>query len=234
MDAIWQRARAELVIVTEQGAEDVFLFEHSARVARSAELIAKLPSVREREPDLTAVVAAALFHEAGWIARLQDGEAQRVEIMTRPPSLTLREQSAIIMEERLRGSVSPSSINRASRAIRSLSDRSLNSVEGLVTAEADNLDEFGLLAYWPNIRRGTLDGKAVQAAIDTWHRRREYQFWTARIKDSFHFEEIRKLAERRLASYERAMSELEEQHKGLDVAMALGVDLPVTLGGSVT
>lgn len=226
LEEIWDRARAELVLRTEQGSEDTFLLEHSVRVATSTRLIAELPAVKEQQPDVTALVAAALFHESGWVLRVQDREMRRAEVLNSPPSPMLRDQSAMIMEDRLQRIVPALSLHVAARAIRSLSDRTTDLIECQVLAEADNLEEFGLLALWPAGRRNTLDGKCVQAAIDTWHRRKEYQYWAARIKDSFRYPEVRKLAEIRLATYERAMHELEEQHRGTDVADALGIPAP--------
>lgn len=226
VDSIRDRARTDLVIETEQGDQDLFLWEHADRIAQSAQAIMRLPRVRTQAPDQIIVVAAALYHDAGWIARLEDGEVQRSEILVRPPSNTHREQSALYMESRLEELLPPKVLERASIAVRSMNDRNIESIEGQIVAEAENLDEFGLLAFWPNIRRHALDGRGVQAAIDTWNRQKEYRFWTARLNDSFRFDEVRQLARERLAKYERAMEELAEQHRGVDLAMILDAVRP--------
>ena len=114
-----------------------------------------------------------------------------------------------MMENGLANLLPREAIRRASLAIRSMSRRGTDSVEGRIVSDADNLDEFGPLALWPSIRRGVLDGKGIQAVIDTWQRRKEYQFWSARLNDSFHFEPVRKIAEKRLAIYESIMQEVE-------------------------
>lgn len=225
LDSIWSRARDDLVVTSDTVEQDVLLWEHSSRVARSAQQIAKFPIVQERSPDELAIVATGLYHEAAWSVLLRNGEATRADILIRPPSESHREQGASLMERSLRGLIPPESLKRASHAIRALNDRQTNSIEAQVVADADNLDEFGLLVFWPTIRRGTLDGKGVKAAIDTWHRRREYQFWTARINDSFRFAPVRELARERLAKYDRAMRDLEEHHEGTDIGMAHRSDL---------
>ncbi len=221
LDEIWDRARADLVIVTEGGDEDVFLWEHSARIARTAQLIARLPGIREQTPDEVVLVAAALYHSAGWVTQLEEGRIQRAEILVRSPSDTLWERSARVLEASLAKLLPAKTLRQASGAIRALNNRRIESIEGQIIAEADNLDEFGLLAFWPTIRRGVLDGKGVQAVIDTWRRRREYQFWTARLNESFRFVAVQKLAEARLAAYERLMGALEEIHLGNDIKTAL-------------
>ncbi|MBI4718789.1 MAG: hypothetical protein HY763_13360 [Planctomycetes bacterium] len=217
-DPIWTRARSDLVIVTAEGEEDVFLWEHSARLARSALVIAALAGVREQTPDALAILAAGLYHDAGWTLRFQEGAVSRGEILSRPLSAAHREPGVRLMEQALFGLVPPPSLERAAKAIRSLHDRALLTVEGRVLGDAENLEEFGLLSLWPAIRRGTHDGKGVQAVIDQWDRRREYQFWNARINEGFHFTQVRDVARRRLESYQRAIEELRHQHQGDDLA----------------
>lgn len=223
LDAIWARARDDLVIACAQGDEDLFLWEHSVRVARNAQLITRLPDVSDDSLSETVIVVAALYHDAGWAVRFRDGEVQRCDILVRPAPETHPDQGAMLMESSLAKLVSAEVVGRAANVIRSLKRRDAATLEARIVADADNLDEFGALALWPNIRRGALDGRGVQAALDTWRRRKEYQFWTARLNDSFHFGAVREFAQKRLEAYEKFMEALEIQH--------LGKDLP---GGPVT
>lgn len=215
---IWDRAKADLSISTSRGEPDLFLWEHSARIAESALQIARLPSVRPRSPDETAITAAALYHDSAWAARVKAGEAERAEVLARSVSAAHREQSATIMETSLGSLIPRESLELASRAIRTLNDRNLDFVEGEVLTEAENLDEFGVLSLWTSIRRGAIEGKGIQSVIDTWHRRKEYHFWTARLNDSFRFSRVRELARKRLDSLERFMVDLEEQQRCADMA----------------
>ncbi len=216
-DAIWKRARADLLIPIPRGEADVFLWEHSARVAKTAQTILTLPEVRVRTSDEIAVVAAALYHDAGWSARCRSGETERTEVLLGTLTEGDREEGARMMEHSLAGLLPPASLDRAGRAVRTYHERTTEVIEGHIVADAKNLQEFGLLSLWPAIRRGLLDGKAVQAVLDTWHRKQEYQFWSARLQDAFHFDSVREVARRRLADLERFMSELEQQHSVADV-----------------
>jgi len=228
IDSMWGRARDDLVIVGGTGDEDVFLWEHSARIAKCAQLIARLPSVQAHTPDITIVVAAALYHDAGWAVLVGEGEIDRSAVLLGPTTATQRELAIQLMEGSLRELLPPGVIERSAAAIRSRNDRVVDSIEGQIVAEAENLNTFGLLSLWPNIRRGAQEGKGVQAAIDTWHRRSEYQYWTALLNDAFRFGEVREIARQRLQRYEQAMAAIEEQHECRDILMALGMEEPVS------
>jgi hypothetical protein len=226
IDSIWARARDDLVIVGGKGQEDVFLWEHSARIARCAQLIARLPGVQALAPDIHAVVAASLYHNAGWAVVVREGEIDRCAVLMRPTSVTQREHAIQMMENSLAALLPPGVVERSVAAVRSMGERDIDSIEGQIVAEAENLNEFGLLTLWANIRRGAIEGKGVQAAVDTWHRRREYQYWTALLNDSFRFDEVRAIARQRLQRYEQVMAAIEEQHECKDVTAALGAEEP--------
>ena len=221
LEAIWKRARADLVIATPRGDSDVFLWEHSVRVAQTGQHIARLPMIRSQKPDEAAIVAAGLYHHAGWITRFREGAVDRMEILLGPLSEADHDQGAVLMEKSLAGLLAKESLEVAARAIRGARNRDTELIEAQVVIEADNLQEFGVVSLWSAIRRGAMDGKGVQAVLDTWRRKKEYHFWTARLNDSFRFEPVRELARRRLEKFERLLEELEEQHSTADVAAFL-------------
>ena len=208
---------AALVITTEQGEADPFLWEHSARVTRSAQQIAKLPSVQGRQPDEAAIVAAALFQDAAWTARVRDDDVDRLEVLLTPCSAADREQAVVIMQRSLADVMPAESLARATRAILTLNDPEIESIEGQVVHEAASLDEFGVLSLWSMIRRAAFEGKGVEAVLDKWHRYKEYRFWSARLNESFRFAPVREMARQRLVELERLMDVLEKHHHGHDI-----------------
>lgn len=214
---IWKRARADLVIPAPHGDSDVFLWEHSARVARTAQHIAQLPMIRSQKPDEAAIIAAGLYLHAGWIACIRERTVNRMEAPWGSLSEADHDLGAVLMEKSLVGLVPKESLELAGRAIRGVRNRGTELIEAQVVAEADNLQEFGVVSLWSAIRRGAVEGKGVQAFLDTWRRRKEYQFWTARLNDSFRFEPVRELARRRLEKFERLLQDLEDQHTSADV-----------------
>ncbi len=216
-DALRNRARADLVISTERGDEDVFLWEHSSRVAQCANRISKLTEVQSAQPDIVAVVAGALYHDAAWIGRLASGEVQRNEVLIAAVTETHGEQSARVLENSLSRLLPSDSLQRASYAVRTFGARDSDSIEGQIIADANELEEFGGISLWTTIRRGVSEGKGVQAVLDMWRRRYEFRFWEARLNKAFRFDAVRETARRRLELLERFMSELEDQHKGADL-----------------
>jgi len=218
LDDITHRAQADLTLVSPNGDEDPFLWEHSRRVARSALSIATLPMVQPQHPDEVVVYAAACYHAAGWAVRVRCGDIDRSSVLLSPLCDALAEDSAAVLESRLADILSPERLRRAARAVRTLHERDVETIEARIVAEARALEEFGLVSLWPTIRKGLLEGKGVQAAIDTWRRKHEYHFWPARLKDSFRYEPVRELARQRLAKLEAFMDELAHQHCGDDVS----------------
>lgn len=217
-DKIESRARAVLSVTTEFDGEDIFLWEHSMRVAHNARCIAGFPEVCDVPPDLVAVTAAALYHEVGWIERLRSREIRRVELLIRPRIASQSEEAAMMLERSLSDLLPQESLTRALEAVRSLYDRDAESVEARIVSEADNLDQFGLLSLWLVIRRGIVDGKGVQNVIDTWKSRKDFGYWKALLDDSFQLPSVRAVAEERLDQLEHLMEGLELQHLGEDLA----------------
>lgn len=215
-ETIWSRARATLLLTGAPGEEDVLLWEHSARVAQSALAIAVFPEVAALTPDHLIVLVAALYHDAAWVIRFRDGECTRGEVLCRSLSPPQREVSLRHMEQSLSDVVAPALLDRAGRVIRNFADRETVIPEARILADAENLEEVGLASLWPSIRRGAGEGKGVQTMLDQWNRRKEYHFWTSRLKEGFHFAAVREIAVRRLSAYEQVMDQLRLQQACAD------------------
>jgi len=230
LDDIEHRAQVDLTIVSTTGDEDTYLWEHSRRVARNALSIASIPLIRSHRPDEEVVFATACYHAAGWAVRVRSGAIDRSSVLLSPLCDALAEASAAVLETRLADIVSPERLRRAARAVRTLHERDADQIEAQIVAEARALEEFGMVSLWPTIRKGLLEGKGVQATIDTWRRKHEYHFWPARLKDAFRFDPVREMARQRLSKLEEVMDELARQHYGRDVsdAIALGDELSLS------
>ena len=144
LEAVWKLARADLVVPAEGGGNDIFLWEHCVRVAKSAQYLSRLPEAQAREPDSLALLAAALFHEAGWISRWRAGEIERHEILLGSPSESIVVESIRVMQQALHGVIPAQSLTRACETIRFRTAQTPEPIEGQILIEADNLEEFGL------------------------------------------------------------------------------------------
>ncbi len=220
-EVIRKRARADLILSSDRGEADLFLWEQSCRVAESARLIAGLPEVAAQVPDELASFIAGLYHAAGWAVRCRHGEVTRYDVLLSPISESIAEMGANLAEKSLGGIVPQDSLERAIRAVRFRIDRNVEFIEAKIVAEAENLEEFGLTPLWIAIRRGMLEGKGVSALLESWRRKQEYHFWPARLNDSFRFALVREMARERLASVERFMVDLAEQSSSGDLSRVI-------------
>ena len=98
LDRVWQKARSDLMVATVTGDPDSFLWEHSSRIARAACAIARLECVQRLDPDLSAVAAAALYHDAGWVAGFHSGEVDRCEILVRTPPVRANQDLRLLIQ----------------------------------------------------------------------------------------------------------------------------------------
>ena len=217
LDAIWQRAKTDLIFTTDRGTADHLLWDHAARVACTVQAITSMDAARSLTPDTPAAIAAALYHEAGQVKQLRREDAATAPAAFGSQAEANCELSAAVLERQLANLLPADSMARAVAAICSLADRSIKSVEGDILSDADHLEEFGVLSLWATIRRTAREGKGVQALIDTWQRQQEYQYWEARLKDTFHFAEVRLVAQRRLEQFGQFMRDLDRQHRALDL-----------------
>jgi hypothetical protein len=221
-EEIWRRGREDLVIADERGEEEVFLWEHASRVARTAQLITSIPEAKQRDPDETALLAAALYHEAGWITQLEDKLITREELLasTGPTKDTNHQLGALRMRQSLGDLLPPQTLERAAETIRSLHDRRSPLVEAQILSDAENFEEFGVLCLWTQIRRQARLGKGVEGILSLWQRQKQYRYWEARLQ-SFRFPAVRSAAERRLEQYERVLQELDDQVSAKDLMTIL-------------
>ncbi len=219
LDAVWQLARNDFALSTKAGAEDVFLWEHCDRVAKLSLSLTTIVSERKRPPDKFAVAASSLYHNAAWAALVREDGVCRSHILTRPLSPNQLELSVEAMNKALRGVLVKETLARAELAILSMDDRRHDCIEGMILADAEELEKFSLASIWSCVRKGLIEGRGLGSHVETWHRQVEYQYWTAKLSDGFFFEESITLARRRLESYQAFMETLEKQlhHQDLSI-----------------
>ena len=165
-DELWKRAKDDLCIQVDRGPADTVIWEHVGRVARLAGAIACLPELSADSVDSTALEAAALYHDAGWVVQVQCGQLRPHEIFLRPTSDLLRELGADWATERLAGIVPAGVLNFSARIIRQCNDRQSNLLEARILTEADNLDLIGPQAICLMIRKQRAEGKSLSDLVD--------------------------------------------------------------------
>jgi len=223
---IWKKAEADLCLGLTSSPLDKIVWEHSVRVAKVTGAIASLADLAEKAVDRRALLAAALYHDAGWVLQFRAGEAIPRDILLRPTCEVQRELGAAWIMEQLRDLLPLRSLELASNAVRFCNDRQTTMVEAQILAEAENLDEIGPQAILLMVRRQMADGKTLADMVQLWQRQEEYHYWQARIKDSFRFEPVRRLATTRWQALRRFMTDLASCVNMDDLAL---LDSPVTM-----
>ncbi len=221
-------AQKLLTVAGDGDRGDPWVWQHSARVARLARLIALLPEVSAARLDADALAVACLFHDAGWIAQLQSGRVDRWQLLSRPTSDIQRELGAAFLREHAGHMLRSPTLDTAAEAIRRCNMREPGMLEAKILAEAENLDDVGLIHMLRQFRLQQAEGRSLEQLISVWRRQKEYQYWDARIEDSFRFESIKQLARTRLAAMDRLMAAMEAEEQAADLKRlieAFGVDL---------
>jgi len=87
----------------------------------------------------------------------------------------------------------------------------------MILSDARNLDDMGAMGIFNEFRRYIIGGKSICDALQSWKMKIDYRYWQARLKKSFRFESVRKLAEQRLSAAEHFMNQLEVETEAQDL-----------------
>lgn len=199
LDQVAHIARELLVITDHANRQDLWLWEHSERVSRVATMLASLPEVAGTPPNRTALAIAGYFHDAGWAIQVREGKVDRWQVLSRPTNELQRELGATAVVECVLDLAAPETLECAVQAIRNANNRNTAQVEAQLIAEAENLDEIGVLYVLRQFRQYQAEGRPLDQLITTWKTQLEYQYWEARVNDTLRFETTRRLARERLS-----------------------------------
>lgn len=221
LESLTAHAKDALLLRDASGRTDLWLWEHSQRVANLAQMLAQLPEVAANPPDLTCLAAACLFHDAGWAVQVRQGQVNPWQVLSRPTSDIQRELGAGALQETLGKLLPRESAVLAAEAIRQCNDRKTELPEAQVLAEAENLDEIGLLYVLRQFRQYQAEGRPLEQLLISWSRQKEYHYWDARINECLRFEGTRQIARVRLDSVEQFMAALASDRDGADLRRLL-------------
>jgi HD superfamily phosphodiesterase len=221
IDRVLPLARQLLVLSTGDARRDPWLWEHSERVMRLTQLVAAIPEVGGGGADRLALAAAALFHDAGWVLDFHQGRVQPWQLLARPTNDIQRELGAAMLQEEAAAALPGPSVRLASEAIRQTNNRRTTMLEARILAEAEALDEVGLVYVLRQFRQYQAEGRPLQQIVDTWRRQKEYRFWEVRLAEGFRWEATRELARRRLDAVDAFMVALGDHLDGDDIKRLL-------------
>ena len=90
-------------------------------------------------------------------------------------------------------------------------DRSPRLPEARLLADAINLDDFGMSGLIVQTFQLARQGEGLSQLMDGAEKRELYGYWDARLKDGFHFEPVRRIAQERLENARLATKLLAQE-----------------------
>lgn len=123
------------------------------------------------------------------------------------------EQAAELLVSLVGSDVEDSLLDRTTRLIHEIPHRSPVIDEAKLMADVLNLEDFGLIGLIIQAVQLGLQGEGVADLSVAADKREQYGYWEARIKDGFHFEPVRAIAIKRLATSRRVAKMLADELK---------------------
>lgn len=213
-------ARDVLVVRAPGTLRDRWLLEHSERVMDLALLIAAHPEAGAEDADRVAMCAAGLFHDAGWVVQCHAGEISHWQILARPTNEAQRELAAGFLLDVVGDVLEPDRAQRAAEIIRECNSPNPDSIEARIVAEAESLDEIGIMCVLRQFRQFQAEGRSLEHLRTSWVRQNEYGYWDARLQSGLRFPFSRRIARERLDAVAVLMDSLEQQRTSADVRTA--------------
>jgi HD superfamily phosphodiesterase len=220
LEPIIEIARGVLVGQSPLGRDDTFLFDHSVRVMQVAQRLSECAEVRSWRLDRFALAVAALFHQAATVRLEEERRTSTVYAAATMSAEDVKEYSAELAGDRLKGKLPARQRELVQEIIRRAHDAAVGLAEAKILSDADSLDDLGALGVWRDLRRSVLEGRNVEDAVRAWQRREQYGYWETRVREAFHLETARRLAESRLAAARAFMQQLAREREAADLPAA--------------
>lgn len=219
IDVIRDIAKQVLSVPTLIGTTDNWLWDRAQRLVRNAEHICRLPELTQASlpVDRFCLTAAAYFSDSGF-ARYADAQdtSARIVLADVSPS-DLQDFSTQVVTDKLTGAIAGPKIDKINKIIVETTNRTTDLTEARILSDARNLDDMGAVGIFNEFRRYVIHGKGASDALDSWKRKIDYRYWDARLKESFRFDSVRKLAIQRFSSAEYFMNQLSAENSARDL-----------------
>jgi hypothetical protein len=121
------------------------------------------------------------------------------------------EQAAELLVTLLANDVEEKLMDRTTRMLLEMPQRSPAIDEAKLLADATNLDDFGMTGLVVGAIQMALQGDGVTDVAAGLDKREQYGYWEARLKDGFHYEPVRQIARRRLEHARTAAKMLAQE-----------------------
>lgn len=223
LDTIQKIARKTLTLPALSGGPDNWLWDRSLRILRNTEHICRLPELAEKAIaiDRFCLAAAVYFADSGLVRFLKGQKASKQFVSADVTSSELCNLSTQTVSDVLADILSASRIDKINTIISESFNRFTDVTEGMILSDGRGLEELGAAGLIGGLREHFIHGKGVSEMLESWKRKVEYGYWQARLKESFRFEGVRRVAEQRFAAVEALMNQLAMENVAGDLEKEL-------------
>ncbi len=123
------------------------------------------------------------------------------------------DQAAEMLLTSLVDEVEEGLLDRTTQVLHALPQRSPGLDEARVLADAVNLEDFGVTGILQQMIQLCRSGGGVVQIAEGLEKREQYGYWNARLKEGFHFDAVRAIAEQRLEHARRVTALLLREMK---------------------
>jgi hypothetical protein len=206
-----QRLEKALAVVDDHGTVGPRLREDALRIWRRIGRFQQLGLLTHViDADALELACYALQLPLRQDKRLPTGKPARASLRDRA------EEAAEMLVGLLDKTADESLLDRTTRLLHEMPHRSPMLDEAKLLADAVNLDDFGVIGIVNQIVQLARQGEGLAALADGLHKREQYGYWDARIRDGFHFLAARNIAQTRLARAREVAkllaADLQEDH----------------------
>lgn len=217
LNLVKEIAAQALAVPTLKGTPDRYLIDRASRVLRHCGSIARLNDVQSFQVDHECLNIAALFRDAGFARYANQADKAARMVLADLTDEDLRDFSTQVVQEKLSDFLNPRLMERVCSIITESGRRDTTLIEAMILSDARNLDDMGAVGIFNEMRRYVVHGRGVSDAMASWRRKIEYDYWAARLRESFRFDLVRQLAQRRLETAKQFMEYLNTENVAGDL-----------------
>lgn len=129
----------------------------------------------------------------------------------RTPLRDRAEQAAETMVSLIGDLADEALLDRAARVLHEVPQRQPALDEAKLLADAINLEDFGVAGLFVQTIELARNGDGILQLADGIQKREQYGYWSARLKDGFHYPPVRQLAQKRLENVRRVAALLTQE-----------------------
>jgi hypothetical protein len=219
IDVVRKTAQQVLAVPTITGMRDNWLWDRTQRVVRNVDYICRMREISKANLaiDRFCLIGAAYFSDSGFLHYADSEEITSRVVLADLNVMDLRDFSAQVVGDNFSGVLSDVKVEKICKIIIESSNKFAEMIEAKILSDARSLDDMGAVGIFNEFRRYIVHGKGATDAINSWQRKVDYRYWEARLKESFRFESVRKIANRRFHSAEFFMKQLSMENSGKDL-----------------